>query len=224
MPRLLNAAEVVAWNTDKRYLRHLAAAGVPVVPTAWISDTASLDLPTAGEHVLKPSVGAGSLDAARDDLGDPESRARAAGHAQRLLAGGQTVMIQPFAHVIGEAGETGVILIDDKLSHAIRKGVMLRPETLEQAEELYLEETIEARTPSAAELELAYAAVAALPDADETLLYARVDMVPDANGRPMLMELELTEPSLFMGTAPATAQRFAEAICVRASRMTPRRK
>jgi len=45
VPRLLNAAEVVAWNTDKRYLRHLAAAGVPVVPTAWISDTASLDLP-----------------------------------------------------------------------------------------------------------------------------------------------------------------------------------
>jgi len=43
-------------------------------------------------------------------------------------------MIQPFAHAIGETGVTGVILIDDKLSHAIRKGVMLGPETLEHTD------------------------------------------------------------------------------------------
>ena len=32
---LLNPAEVLAWNTDKRYLGELDAAGVPVFPTAW---------------------------------------------------------------------------------------------------------------------------------------------------------------------------------------------
>ena len=31
---LLNAPDVVAWNSDKRYLRDLAAAGVPVVPSS----------------------------------------------------------------------------------------------------------------------------------------------------------------------------------------------
>ncbi|MDL2335376.1 MAG: hypothetical protein QFC55_05035, partial [Chloroflexota bacterium] len=36
VPRIVNPANVVAWNTDKHYLRDLAAAGVPVVPTDWI--------------------------------------------------------------------------------------------------------------------------------------------------------------------------------------------
>jgi len=224
VPRLLNPGDVVAWSTDKRYLRDLAAAGLPVVPTVWISDVTSLDLPVSGEHVLKPAIGAGSLNAARHDLGDPEARARATGHASRLLADGQTLMVQPFAHAIEDAGETGVILVDGKLSHAIRKNVMLGPQTLGEVDELYLKETIEARTPSAAEVDLAYAAVAAVPDFDEPLLYARVDMVPDADGRPMIMELELTEPSLFMVTAPATAQGFATAISAHASRMVPSRK
>lgn len=224
VPRLLNPAEVVAWNTDKSYLVDLAAAGLAVVPTTWISDPSSVELPAAGEHVLKPSVGAGSLDAARFALSEPESRAQAAAHAQRLLAAGQTVMVQPFAESIEESGETGVILIEGKLSHAIRKGAMLAPEASEQVDRPFLEETIEARAPSEAEIDLAYAAVAALPDGKESLLYARVDMVPDAEGRPMIMELELTEPSLFMGTAPATVQRFAEAIAARARQMAPSRK
>ena len=224
VPRLLNHAGVVDWNTDKRYLRDLAASGLPVIPTVWISDAASVDLPNSGEHVVKPSVGAASLNAARHDLGDPKSRERAASHAQRLLASGHTVMVQPFAHAIEEAGETGVILIDGKLSHAMRKGSMLAPETLEHVEELYKKETIEARVPSTAEVDLAYAAVAQAPDGDGPPLYARVDMVPDADGRPMIMELELTEPSLFMVTAPATAQRFAEAIATRARRMAASRK
>jgi len=223
VPRLLNPPSVVAWNTDKRYLVDLAAAGIPVVSTAWISDAASVELPTAGEHVLKPSVGAGSLDAARFDLGDPGARARATAHARRLLAAGQTVMVQPFAHAIEESGETGVILIDGKLSHAIRKSVRLGPGKLEQVEGLYLEETITAHTPSAAEVDLALAAVGPAPDGGEPLLYARVDMVPDADGQPMLMELELTEPSLFMVTAPATASLFAEAIAARARRMAASR-
>ena len=223
VPRLLNPPEVVAWNTDKRYLADLAAAGLPVVATAWISDAAAVELPAAGLHVLKPSVGAGSLDAARYDLSDPDARAKATAHAQRLVAAGRTVMLQPFARAIDEVGETGVILIDGNLSHAIRKGPMLGPEAVEQVDKLYLEETIEARAPSAAEAELAHAAVAAAPHEGAPLLYARVDMVPDTDRRPMIMELELIEPSLFMVTAPGTAQGFAEAIDARARAMAPGR-
>ncbi len=224
VPRLLNPADVVVWNTDKRYLVDLTAAGIPVVPTTWISDASSVELPMSGEHVIKPSVGAGSLDAARFEMSDPESRTRATAHAQRLLAAGQTVMVQPFAHAIQEAGETGVILIEGRLSHAIRKGVLLGSDALEEVQELYLKETIAARAPRKAEVDLARAAVAAMPIEERPPLYARVDMVPDADGRPMIMELELTEPSLFMVTAPETARGFAEAIGARARRMALSRK
>ena len=60
---LLNPADVVEWNTDKRYLRELADAGMPVVPTLFLEPGAAWDawLP-AGEHadiVVKPAVSAG---------------------------------------------------------------------------------------------------------------------------------------------------------------------
>ena len=43
------------------------------------------------------------------------------------------------------------------------------------------------------------------------LAYARVDLVRGADG-PQLLELELTEPSLFFAQAPGSAERFAAAI------------
>lgn len=217
VPRLLNPPHVIDWNTDKRYLADLAAAGVPVVPTNWISGGDSVDLPTAGKYVIKPSVGAGSLDVDRYELGDPQARARATAHAERLLAAGQTVMVQPFASAIEDAGETGVILVDGRFSHAIRKSVVIGATTPHGVDDLYKEETITARSPSAAEIELAHAAVAAAPGGDGPLLYVRIDMVPDPDGQPMIMELELTEPSLFMATTPGSETRFAQAIAARAS-------
>jgi hypothetical protein len=216
VPRLLNPAQVVRWNTDKRYLDDLAAAGVPVVETTYVADVGELDLPDQGHYVLKPAIGAGSINADRFDLGDAAGRERALEHARKLIASGNTVMVQPFAHSIEETGETGVILIDGRFSHAMRKGMMLGAHSLEEAQGLYLEEQIEPRAPTSAELALASAAVAAVPFDPDVLLYARVDMVPGANGEPMLMELELTEPSLFMVTAPASPGRFAEAIAARA--------
>jgi len=198
-------------------LADLARADLPVIRTTWIADVGALDLlPPVGLYVLKPSVGAGSLDADRFDLGDVADRGRARGHAEKLLTAGLSVMLQPFAEAIEESGETGVILVDGRLSHGIRKGPMLGPKALDEVDALYKEEAIEARTPSAAEIELAHAAVAAVPRGSEPLLYARVDMVPGADGRPMIMELELTEPSLFMVTAPETSHTFARAIAAQA--------
>ncbi|WP_433471368.1 hypothetical protein [Saccharomonospora azurea] len=45
------------------------------------------------------------------------------------------------------------------------------------------------------------------------LLYARVDVVTGDDGRPVLLELELTEPYLgFTHAAPAAPSRFASAV------------
>ena len=218
VPRLLNPAHVVEWNTDKRYLEDLAQAGVPVVPTSWISEAAEAELPERGEYVLKPSVGAGSLDADRFDLAAAGERARAAEHVNRLLASGHTVMIQPFAAAIETSGETGVILVEGEFSHAIRKGPMLGPAARNDVDGLYKEETIEPSDASSGELELARSALTAaarILELNEPLLYARIDMVPGDDGRPMLMELELTEPSLFMATTPGSEVGFASAVANR---------
>ena len=43
--RQANPAEVIAWNTDKRYLADLADGGVPVVPTTWVNLIGGLGWP-----------------------------------------------------------------------------------------------------------------------------------------------------------------------------------
>jgi len=216
VPRLLNPADVVEWNTDKRYLTELGRAGIPVVETKFVSDLSAFDLPDSGEWVVKPAVGAGSLGADRYDMTAAGSRERANSHAARLIDAGHTVMIQPFVESIVDAGETSVMLMNGEFSHAIGKGLMLGGHTLAEVEGLYREERINARAPSDGEMRLARGTMAALPFDSGDLLYARVDMVPGPDGEPLLMELELTEPSMFMVTAPGSLERFAAAIAARA--------
>src|SRR3990172_10429362 len=111
VPRLVNPAEIVAWNTDKRYLADLAAAGLPVVPTDWLEPGQPIDLPASGVHVLKRAVGAGSVDAARYSLHNAHEAALARAHAHRLLAASQTVMVQPYLQAIEEHGEAGLVFL-----------------------------------------------------------------------------------------------------------------
>lgn len=214
VPNLHNRHEIVVWNTDKRYLRELAAAGLPVVPTSWLEPGEHVELPLTGEYVVKPAVGAGAMDTGRYDLGLAEHRDLAAAHAQRLLARRGTVMIQPYLSAVDTAGETALLFIGGKFSHAIRKGALLDGPD-HGVEGLYRDEEITGRTPTEAEFEVAAQVLAAVPGGAEELLYARVDLVPAADGSPVLMELELTEPSLFLGHHPAAPRRFAEAIVAR---------
>lgn len=215
VPRLVNPAEVVAWNTDKRYLAQLTGAGIPVVPTTWLAPADPGRLPDQGEWVIKPAVGAGSKDSGRYRLDDPAHRRLAAGHVERLQAQAQLVMVQPYLAAVETYGETGLVFLAgaDGLtySHAIRKGPLLTgPDA--GLEGLYAREEVSARTASPAELALARRVLAVVSGGTAALLYARVDVIPGPGGDPLLVELELTEPSLFLGYAPGAADRFADAI------------
>jgi hypothetical protein len=211
VPRVANPAPVVAWNTDKRYLRELTAAGVSVVPTAWIEPGETPDLPTSGEYVVKPAVSAGSVDTGRYDVGDDDQARLARAHTERLLDRGATVMVQPYMAHVDDAGETALLYIGGRFSHAIRKGALLDGPDLGVAG-LYKKEQIDPRTPSAAEHTVAEQVLAAVPGGTADLLYARVDLVPGPDGAPVLLELELTEPSLFLGYSDSAAEHLAEAI------------
>lgn len=207
---LLNPPPVIRWNTDKHYLRELAQAGVPTVPTEFVEpgERAAQALQRilragSAEWVVKPAVGAGSRDAARYARGDERM---ATDHIERLLAAGRSVLLQPYLDQVDLHGETALIYFAGRFSHAIRKGPLLHrggtPVT-----GLFKEEQITPRTPDAEELQVAQRALAALPFA--ATLYARVDLIRSKDGRPCLLELELTEPSLFFVHAPGAAGRLA---------------
>ncbi len=216
VPRLVNPADVVAWNTDKRYLSELSAAGVSTVPTAWVEPGESWTPPAdSGEYVIKPAVSAGSQDTGRYDLADPEHRELAVAHVRRLSAAGRVTMVQPYLSAVDTAGETALLFLagPDGLafSHAIRKGPMLTGPDLGVAG-LYRRERIDARTAAPEQLDAAAKTLAVVPGGTDRLLYARVDLIPGPDGVPVLVELELTEPSLFIGYADGASDRLAEAI------------
>ena len=211
VPHLANPADVVAWNTDKRYLRELATAGVAVVPTSWVEPGDTWAPPVDGDWVIKPAVSSGSKDTGRYDLADPSHRELAITHVARLQQANRLVMIQPYLPAVDSYGETAALYIGRAYSHSIRKGPLLEGPDLGETG-LYKEETVSARLPTPAELKVAEAALAAVPGGSDRLLYARIDMIPGPDGEPLLVEMELTEPSLFLGTSPGAAERLAAAI------------
>ena len=211
---LLNPVEVLEWNTDKRYLTELAAAGLPVVPTAWVTSPAELPEALAvgaGDVVVKPVVSAGARDTARFGAGE---RAEAAAFARRLLDAGRPVMVQPYLERLDAEGETGLVHLDGAYSHAFGKGALLAAGPLGPG--LFAEETITARTATAEQRAVGDDVLAAVVErTGEPPLYARVDLVPGPDGRPLLLELELTEPSLFLTVGDGAAGRLATAIAAR---------
>jgi hypothetical protein len=219
VPRLANPPDVIRWNTDKAYLRDLAAADLPVVPTSWLAPGDAVTLPDTGEFVVKPAVGAGGLDTGRYL---PEHADLARAHVQRLLGEGRQVLVQPYLGAVDEVGETGLMYCRRQFSHAVRKGpVLTGPQA--KAEGLWREEEITPRDASEAELEVAERALAAVPGGPDRLLYARVDLIPGPDGQPQLIELELAEPSLYLGISPGAADRYAAAIAAQVAELRPTR-
>jgi len=217
LTRLLNPPAVVRWNSDKHYLAQLAAAGVPTVSSTFCEpgDQAPevlarcLEAHAAAELVVKPAVGAGSRDTrrhARDAVADILA------HMRVLLAARRSVLLQPYLPSVEQDGETALIYIGGQFSHAIRKGPLL-PAGAPATTALFAPEEITARTPAADERAVGAQTLAVLPFAE--LLYARVDLIRGAAGEPLLLELELTEPSLFFAHAAGSAARLAQATLAR---------
>lgn len=199
---LRNPASVLRRNTDKTYLRELATAGIPVVDTCWVAPGEQPDLAALGwpELVVKPTVSAGARDTTRTrDLGAARRQLAA------IAASGRTAMVQPYVDGVEGVGETSLVVLAGAVSHAVRKGPMLVPGATDPRYD------ITRREPAPDELALADRVLAGVPERAD-LLYARVDTVRGADGVPVLMELELTEPALFLAYGEGAADRLAAAV------------
>lgn len=208
IPALQNPADVIAWNTDKTYLREFAA-DAPVIETHW-NVTAGDDIGDHAEWVCKPSVSAGSRDTARWG-----SRDEVYAHSAALIAAGRTSMVQPYIQSVDSDGETAMIFIAGMFSHAIRKGQLLHAGEGVRDDRHADAEHITPRAPTAAQHEIAaesLAAVERLLGLTEPLLYARIDLVGAEDGSPMVIEVELTEPSLFLTHSTNGAERLIRAL------------
>lgn len=205
VPRLLNPFEVIAYSTDKHYLADLAAKGLPIVDSTFC-DVGSEPVFPPSDFVVKPCVGAGSIDADRYRVGETE-RARA--HVASLHERGGDALIQPYVDSVDEVGERGLIFIDGEFSHAMTKSAMLNVAPSVR-DSLFRSEQMSRSDAEPEALTLA----ARVLEAFGPLLYARVDLVGTSEGW-AIMELELVEPSLFLAYDANAAGRLAEAIARR---------
>jgi glutathione synthase/RimK-type ligase-like ATP-grasp enzyme len=207
---LWNPLALLRWNTHKSYLLDLRARGAPIVPTVVLlgGSAASLDgiCDAQGWNavVVKPAVASGGRGARRADVGDAGAQA----HLDDLLEQGE-VLVQQFAPGIAQDGEWSVVLVDGVVSHGLRK----RPASGDYRVQEEWGGTTERAEPSASLAELATRVYDALP---APALYARIDTVSIA-GHWHVMEVEATEPSLWLDLAPETTRRLADAIHARVS-------
>jgi glutathione synthase/RimK-type ligase-like ATP-grasp enzyme len=205
MTRLVNPAATLQWNLHKGYLLELGLCGVPIVPTVLLGAHERADWETlaAGhdELVLKPAESAGSFATIRIAAADHAGAAahRAAHHARDFL-------VQPFLPSVVDRGETNLVFLGGAFSHAVRKGARWSGDA-EQSRGLV--------EPEPDELAVAVQVLDAVRGLGHgTPAYARIDLAIGPCGRPLLMELELVEPSLFLDRSVGSADRLLDALVV----------
>jgi len=200
IPRIKNPPEVCRWNSDKRYLAELQRQGIPVVPTNWIEPDKTWLPPTTGEWVMKPAVSICAVGAGRYDLADPTHRGQASQHFQRLKHTFQTTMLQPYLTGVDREGETALVYFGERFSHAVRKPAILSgPDNGQDRRFQHLGGINPVPvTATREQLAIGERVLSLVPGGVSSLLYARVDLVPGENGEPLLLELEVIEPNLFL--------------------------
>lgn len=204
---LWNPVHVMLGNLHKRYLLELEQRGVPVTPTLLLDrgskpDVAGLCAARGWEDVvIKPAVGAGSFETHREFAGSTATAAL----CHRLLVE-RDVLIQPYLRSVEGHGERALVWIDGEFTHAVRKSPRFAGGVELVSEALPVDDA-----------ERAVGEAALAPLASE-LLYARVDVAPGPDGKPVVMELELVEPSLFLLQSPLALQRFVAGVARRLAR------
>jgi len=200
-----NPAARALSTTRKSSLLDLAAAGVPLPRTHLLRggqpvevDVLRADL-GASAVVVKPAVGAGGRRLLRlagvDEvpscpLVDPGGAAV------------EDLLVQAFVPTVLTGGEHSVVLIAGQVSHVVRKT---------PAAGQFRVQASYGGTEARVEVDAAAAAmVRALQPWTTGLAYARVDYVTGDDGQPLLMELELTEPDLFLRHRPQAARDLIE--------------
>ncbi|MFQ5719080.1 MAG: RimK family alpha-L-glutamate ligase [Acidobacteriota bacterium] len=201
--QLWNPLSAVRWNLHKSYLLDLARDGIEVTPTRILTagSGATLSAVTRAcgwqDVVVKPAISAASFRTQRIRPGDGEA---GEAHLRDLLAT-HDVLVQPYLPSVEDHGERALVWIDGALTHAIRK----TPRFSGQDESVSGESM--PISPDEARL-----ARSVLSHVEDGLLYARVDVAPGLDGRPVIMELELIEPSLFFPQSDEALQRFVAGV------------
>jgi glutathione synthase/RimK-type ligase-like ATP-grasp enzyme len=203
---LVNDLSLVHWTMEKTYLRDIELRGGDIVPSTWYEGFEAVNPAgffaehETGKVVIKPIVGANARDTfvLEDPVDDVTLQ------MLRQVYAGRAFLVQPFIEAIQSEGEYSLFFFNGSYSHAILKtpkdGDFRVQE--EHGADIVAVQAPEALLDTAQEL---FGSIEPLP------VYGRGDWVRGPDGRYLLMELELIEPSLYLRTDSGAAARFARA-------------
>ena len=207
---LINPPDALSWNMHKGYLEELSEKGVPVVPLRMIPAGSGHSLSGLlremgwSEGVIKPAISGGARLTYRirpENAAEVEERLRP--HLAR-----EDFLLQPFMPDILSTGEDSLMVLNGIVTHAVRK--VAKPGDYRVQDDHGGSVHPHTATPDQTRL-----ALHTLEACGFNLSYARVDMVAGPDGAPLLMELEIIEPELWLRLHPPSAEHFADAILER---------
>ena len=232
VPRILNSASTMAWNTDKHYLTALQRHGLPTIPTLWLEPEQNLSkqqihsrFPASGDFVVKPAISSGGRGTGRYTATDSRSRGEAINHAMHELRHGRSVMVQRYLDAIDRQGETSLIYLNGLPAYQVDKEPMLHPRfrTIEESnvvdEITHIGNASENTWLWGEKIRSAlHSHIKEVSGHDELLLFNRVDIVrgdEHSNSDFYVMEISLIDASLYLSESEEHLNRFADAIQTR---------
>ena len=211
---LINSLDIIRWNVNKNYLHDLQQQQLSIVPTVFANTKTEESLEeicqkNAWEHVIvKPAIGAAAY--LTYQLQGSQIQAFTPRFAELLAQ--RDMLVQPFQKSIVTRGEASLMVFGGTFTHAILKRA--------KAGDFRVQDdfggTVHPYEASEAEIALAESA---MHSCQPLPVYGRVDIMWDAAGMPMVSELELIEPEIWLRNHPPAAEYFAKAIMTRMARV-----
>ncbi len=204
--KLLNPINVVRWNSDKRYLKEIEAAGLKIIPSIFINKQNRVSLKhffdefNTDKLIVKPCISGGAKNTFKVTIDHVE----AVNRQLNYLLQEEDFIIQPFLPEILESGEWSFIFFNGTYSHSLIKRAKPGDFRVQPAHG----GSVHPQNPDHDLIAMAQQYVDLFA---KNCLYARVDGT-FVNGDFLLMELELIEPFLFLNTAPENYDRYYEAL------------
>ena len=203
---LVNDIALVRWTIPKTYLRDLESRGAAIVPSIWHDEfevdalAGFFDAHQTDRIIVKPVV---STNAHNTYLLNRVVPAELVEELQKTFAT-RPFVVQPFIENVQGEGEYSLFFFSNEFSHAILK--------TPKDEDFRVQEEHGACIISAEpERALLETAAKLLSLVEPMPVYARCDFIRGPDGRFLLMELEVIEPSLYLRMDNEAPMRFARA-------------
>jgi len=205
--QLINSMSLIKWNIDKSYLFDLEQSGIPIVPSVLVKKGQTQSLRDLANEknwtdlVVKPTIAGGAYLTYKYDF---DKLNQVQGDFDALVSA-RDMLVQGYLPTITSRGEASLMVFGGAFTHSILKRAKFGDYRVQDD----FGGSVHPYDQTPEEVSLAQDVMA---QCDSVPAYGRVDIVWNEQGQPLVSELEIIEPELWVRNAPWAAENFARAV------------